>query len=88
MTPPKKSRSFRMKQINIAQPFEFSANVSTKSAFAVVDTNPYNESERDATECHGYRCSFENQKCLAGTDGSLGLNWVCKSNEWIEWIKG
>jgi len=39
-------------------------------------------------ECRGYRCSFENQKCLAGTPGSLGLNWVCKSNEWIQWIKG
>jgi mevalonate kinase len=33
-----------MKQINIEQPLEFSANVSTKSAFAVVDTNPQNES--------------------------------------------
>ena len=79
-------RSLKMKQLN--QSIDFSGYLTSKSAFANVNTKPYNESQRDATECHGYRCSFENQKCLAGTDGSLGLNWVCKSNEWIQWIKG
>jgi len=79
-------RSLKMKQLH--KSIDFSGYLTSKSAFAPVNTNPYNESQRDATECHGYRCSFENQKCLAGTDGSLGLNWVCKSNEWIQWIKG
>ena len=72
-------RSLKMKQFN--KSIDFSGYLTSKSAFAVVDRNPQNNPP--AYSCHGYNCYIEGQKCLAGTPGSLGVNWTCKSGRWV-----
>jgi hypothetical protein len=68
-----------MKQFN--KSIDFSGNLTSKCAFARVDTNPQNNPP--AYECHGYTCYTEGQKCLAGRPGSLEVNWTCKNGEWV-----
>jgi hypothetical protein len=38
----------------------------------------------NATQCMADYCPLIGQKCLAGTEGSEGYNWVCQENKWTE----
>lgn len=78
--PPLITRSLQMKQLN--KNISFSSYPSSKSAFAVVDTNPQNNP--GAYQCHGYSCSNEGERCFAGRPGSLGYNWTCKNGTWVK----
>lgn len=42
-----------------------------------------NQKIYNATSCHGWDCSIENQRCLSGTPGAGTSNWICKKNKWI-----
>lgn len=37
----------------------------------------------DADSCHGFDCTIDGQKCLAGKPGAGNRNWVCKNKKWI-----
>lgn len=36
----------------------------------------------NATNCQGYDCSIEGQKCLPPAPGAGNQNWICKSGKW------
>ncbi len=36
-----------------------------------------------ASNCHGYNCPTENQRCLSGAPGSNSKNWTCRGYQWI-----
>lgn len=38
----------------------------------------------NATDCTETHCTFNGQKCLAGTPGAGNFNWLCVNNEWTK----